>query len=275
MQSNSVLPAAPTLTQRPSDATSRQERGELGDTDAAFRQYVRTRSVDLRNRLVLRHSYLAHFIAQRFSREAGLHHEDLRQVAYMGLIAAVERYDPERGIRFSAFAGPTITGVIKHYLRDHTWGVKAPRRLRELGSSLRRLRVRLEQELGRVPSVPEMAAAAGVDEERLLQAMDLEQLYRPLSLEARVEGADGEGTACYADSIGAPDPDLHAVEGREMLWTAMQRLDPRQRQILHARFYEEATQEDIARRLGISQMHVSRLERQALQLLRAVLGQPG
>ncbi len=169
------------------------------------------------------------------------------------------------------FAVPTILGEIKRYFRDQTWGLKAPRRLRELGLSLRRLREQMEQRLGRPPTVAEMAEAAGVTEERLLQAMDLDRIYQPASLDAQLQDEGSEERSSFWDAIGRPDPGLKAVEEREAVRRALERLDPRQRAIIYYRFFEEVSQAEVARRLGISQMHVSRLERQALQRLKGML----
>jgi len=243
----------------------------FSESEALLREYARTRDIKLRNRLVEQHGRLVHYFAGRFGSVSGAAPEDLVQVGYMGLITAIERYNPDQGVNFVTFAAPTIMGVIKHYLRDHTWVVKAPRRLRELGMRLRKLREQLEQEKGRAPTVAEMAEAAGVTEERLIQAMDLERVYQPVSLDANQQDSSGDETCSFWDAIGRPDPALGAIDEREALQCAMERLDERQRQIIHERFFKDASQADIARRLGISQMHVSRLERQALRVLKVLL----
>ena len=251
----------------PASVTSSAE-----ETQALLEEYARTGELELRNRLALMHDAMVYHIARRFVGSRGASLEDLLQVAYMGLIAAIERFDPDRGIHFSTFAAPTIMGVIKRHLRDNTWGVKASRRLRELGLSLRKHREQLEQKLGRAPTVAEMAEAAGVEEERLLQAMDLERAYQPVSLDAHIQHDEGEEPPSFMDAFGALDPGLAAVERREVLREALDRLDERQREIIYARYFEEISQGELARRLGISQMHVSRLERQAIRFLRSVLG---
>jgi len=211
-------------------------------------------------------------LASRFGAGASTSLDDLVQVGFVGLIAAIDRFDPDKGVSFVTFAVPTILGEIKRYFRDQTWGLKAPRRLRELGLSLRKLREQLEQNLGRPPSVEEMARAAGVSEERLLQAMDLDRIYQPASLDAHLQDENGDDKSSFWEAVGRFDPELTAIEERETLRRALTHLDNRQRQIIYFRFFEEASQADVARRLGISQMHVSRLERQALKRLRAMLG---
>ncbi len=242
-------------------------------SDAAFllREFSKSRNLVLRNRLVELHGGLVRYLASKFANGRGSSLEDLMQVGYMGLIAAIERFDPDKGVSFVTYAVPTIAGEIKRYFRDHTWGVKAPRRLRELGLSLRKLRERLEYKLGRSPTIQEMAEAAGVTEELLLSAMDLERVYQSNSLDAMMEGEEGRAGASYSDTLGGPDHNLQQVDTREAVRSALGVLDERERTIIYHRFYGEASQSDLARRLGISQMHVSRLERKALKKLKAVL----
>ena len=234
-------------------------------------EYARHRDPATRERLVILHERMIRYLASRFGQGPGTTLDDLVQVGYIGLINAIDRYDASKGVNFVTYAVPTILGEIKRYFRDQTWGLKAPRRLRELGLSLRRLREELEQSLGRPPTVPEMARAAGVSEERLLQAMDLDRIYQPASLDAHVaDEATGDRSA-IADAIGGDDPMLALVEERESVRRAMDRLDARQRQIITLRFYGEMSQAQVAQELGVSQMHVSRLERQALDRLRRLL----
>lgn len=241
------------------------------DAQTLLIEYARTRDLQVRDQLVTMHERMVRYLAGRFGSGAGTSMDDLVQVGYIGLIGAIERFDPDKGVAFVTFAVPTILGEIKRYFRDQTWGLKAPRRLRELGLSLRRLREQLEQKLGRPPTVPEMAEAAGVTEERLLQAMDLDRIYQPASLDAHLQDENNDDRSSFWDAIGRTDPGLAAIEDRETVRRAMERLDQRQRSIIYFRFFEEASQAEVARRLGISQMHVSRLERQALRRLKALL----
>ena len=241
------------------------------DAQALLREYARTRDIRVRNRLVALHERMVRYLAGRFGSGGGTSVDDLVQVGYVGLIAAIDRFDPEKGVSFVTFAVPTILGEIKRYFRDQTWGLKAPRRLRELGLSLRKLREQLEQKLGRPPTVAEMAQAAGVSEERLLQAMDLDRIYQPASLDAHLQDENGDDKSSFWEAIGRMDPELSAIEERETVRRALERLDQRQRTIIYYRFFEDASQAEVANRLGISQMHVSRLERQALRRLKGLL----
>jgi RNA polymerase sigma-B factor len=255
----------------PSSAAKRTPKDSQEDAQALLREYARTRDIAIRDRLVVIHERMVRYLAGRFGPSSGTSVEDLVQVGYIGLIAAIDRFDPDKGVSFVTFAVPTILGEIKRYFRDQTWGLKAPRRLRELGLSLRTLREQLEQKLGRPPTVTEMATAAGVSEERLLQAMDLDRVYQPASLDAHLQDANGDDKSSFWDAIGRADPEISAIEEREALRHALERLDQRQRTIIYYRFFEETSQAEVARRLGISQMHVSRLERQALKRLKALL----
>jgi len=236
-----------------------------------LREYSRSRDLRLRNRLVMMHESLARRIAARFGSSGGTLSEDLRQVAFMGLIVAVERYDPAREVSFVTYAAATVVGVIKHYLRDHGWLLKAPRRLRELGMSLRRTRTQLEHELGRSPTIPELAAAAGEDEERVLEAMDVDSNYQPVSLDVRLADDVGDQVASRLEILGESDPHYSLIDERESMKLALDRLAPREREIIYHRFFHESSQSEVAARLNISQMHVSRLERRALERLRAIL----
>jgi RNA polymerase sigma-B factor len=227
--------------------------------------------MELRNELALAHQPLVHYFAQRFSSCAACTHEDLAQVGFMGLLSAVERFDPEMGINFVTYASPTIIGTIKRYLRDHTWALKVPRRMRELGVGLRRTRERLEARLGRSRSLAELAAEAGIPEEKVLEAMELERVYVPASLDAPRQDERFEEGALSWDAIGDVDPHLEAIDEREMLRGAIGRLEEREQRIIQGRFFQNASQSQVAEDLGISQMHVSRLERQALKRLRDML----
>lgn len=236
-----------------------------------FRKYSVTRSEAVRDQLVFLHERLVHYFALRLSTGSGATYEDLVQVGYIGLITAIERFDPDHGNSFVTYAAPTIVGVIKRYLRDHTWALKVPRRLRELGITLRKVKEDLEARQGRPPTVIELAAETGVSEEKIVEALELERAYQPMSLDIpRTEDSSGEGI-CTWEAIGELDPHLSAVEQKETLRRAIAELEERQQHIIYGRFFGEASQSQIAEQLGMSQMHVSRLERQALKKLRELL----
>ena len=233
-------------------------------------EFAKTRDPRLRDRIVLMHDRMVRYLASRFDSRLSPQ-EDVVQVAYIGLISAIDRFDPKKGGSFITYAIPTIVGEIKRYFRDQTWVLKAPRKLRDLGLNLKKLRQELEQKLGRSPSVQEMAEAAQVSEERLLQAMEVNRAYVPCSLDTCLYGRDGSRKGPVSECVGESDAEIRCIEERDAFKQAIALLNPRQQQIIQLRFYDELSQAEVARQLGISQMHVSRLERQALRDLKHIL----
>ena len=215
-----------------------------------------------RTMLVERHLPLARRLAARYGGglEGG---EDLQQVAAVGLVKAIDRFDPERGLALSTFAVPTILGELKRHLRDTSWSVRVPRDLQELALRIERESTRLERVLGRAPSVAEVAAEACVGVEAALEAMEARRAHRALSLDAPQATDEGDAEHMGAH-VGRVDPELAQAEDRALLAPLLARLAPRDREILRLRFGEDMTQSEIGRRLGVSQMHVSRLIRRAL-----------
>ncbi len=218
-----------------------------------------------RDRLVTLHLPLVEHLAKRF-RNRGEPYDDLVQVATIGLIKAIDRYDPERGVEFSTYATPTIVGEIKRWFRDKGWAVRVPRRLQELRLSIGSATATLTQELGRSPTIGELAEKIGVSEDEVLEGLESATAYSTLSLDAP-DGADGEAPAVL-DNIGHEDDALLDVENREALKPLLSRLNDRERRILMLRFFAGMTQSQIAEEVGISQMHVSRLLARTLTKLR-------
>jgi RNA polymerase sigma-B factor len=244
------------------DAERRQELREL------FVQFAETRDERMRAELIEAHLGLAEYLARRFNNR-GEPLDDLVQVASTGLIKAVDRFEPERGLEFSTYATHTIVGELKRHFRDKGWAVRVPRRMQELHLRLSTLVSTLNQDLGRSPTIPEIAQAAGVSEEEVLEAMEAGQAYRFTSLDAPTPGAGDEGGGSLSSSLGAEDDAMVDVEHRVALSPLIAKLPARQQKILHLRFFEGLTQSEIASRLGISQMHVSRLLARSLAQLRA------
>ncbi len=238
---------------------------ERDDLRRKFREYARTKDPELRTELVTAHIGLAEYLARRFTNR-GEPLDDLVQVASLGLLKAVDRFDPERGLEFSTYATPTIVGELKRHFRDKGWAVRVPRRVQELHLRLGTVVSTLSQELGRSPTIGEIAQAASVSEEDVLEAIEAGHAYRFTSLDAP-SGADEEGT--LATQLGGDDQALVDSEHRVALSPLIARFPPRERTILHLRFFEGLTQSEIASRLGISQMHVSRLLARSLAQLRA------
>jgi RNA polymerase sigma-B factor len=222
----------------------------------------------IREQLVAGYEGLVHFLARKFQNR-GEPLEDIVQVGFLGLIKAIDRFDPDLGNEFTTFATPTVAGEIKRYFRDKGWAIRFPRRLQELYQQVVRTNELLKNELNRQPTVAELAARLGVSEDDVLEAMEMSAAYTPISLDAPLGGdAAEEGSRQYAESVGGEDENLDRVELRDVLGRAMAHLNPRERSIMAMRFYDQMSQSEIAKKLGISQMHVSRLQRAALEQLR-------
>jgi len=235
--------------------------------DDRFARYRRTGDRALRDELVEDHIGLAYSLARRFS-DRGEALEDLRQVSLVGLLKAVERFDPGRGVQFTSFATPTILGEIKRHFRDRGWAVRVPRRIQEVHLVVGRTVGELAHELGRSPTAAEIAERAGVLEEEVLESMEAGTLYRLASLdEPRSDDDDAPSSR-----VGEYDPGLQRVEDTLAIEKLLARLPEREQHIVHMRFFEGLTQSEIAERVGISQMHVSRLLTKSLERLNEHVG---
>jgi RNA polymerase sigma-B factor len=240
-------------------------------TRELFHRLRATQDASTREALILAHQRLAIYLARKFG-DRGEPLEDIIQVARIGLIKAVDRYDPSRGIEFTTYATPTILGEIKRYFRDKLWPLHVPRRLRELNYALMRSVEVLSQRLGRSPTITELAEEAGVPFDAVIEALEAGKAYIPVSLEAEgAEENDSERLTSLVEIVGERDPTIEQFEDRDALGWAMQRLPDRSREIIHLRFYERLSQAEIGQRLGISQMHVSRKLREALARLRSLI----
>lgn len=245
-------------------ATTRLGDGAPAAIDDALVRYAASREPGLREALVVAHVGLAHWAAGRFAGR-GEPFEDLVQVALIGLLKAIDRFDPARGPSFSAYAVATMLGELKRHLRDRSWAVRPPRTLHD-----RYLRVRsavdgMTQELGRSPTLEEIAVRAGVAVEEVVEAGEVGAAWRQDSLDERM-GPDDWPEARRADLDG--DGSLEAVERRADLAPLLSRLSPRARVVVHLRFVEDMTQSQIAAHLGVSQMQISRILAQSLGRLR-------
>ena len=219
----------------------------------------------IRGELVELHLPLVEYLARRF-RNRGEWLDDLTQVATIGLIKSIDRFDLSRGVEFSTYATPTIVGEIKRHFRDKGWAVRVPRRLQELKLALTKAVSDLAQRLGRAPTVGELAAHLQMSEEEVLEGLESANAYSTVSLDAPDSGDDD--APAVAESLGMPDDALEGVEYRESLKPLLEQLPPREKRILMLRFFGNMTQSQIATELGISQMHVSRLLARTLTQLR-------
>jgi RNA polymerase sigma-B factor len=258
----------------PSVTTHRSASGEAVRSPRSDAQllaaYAETRDPQLRAALVERFLPLARSIAKRY-RKAEEPFDDLLQVASLGLLKAVDRFDPERGIAFSSFAVPTIVGELRRHFRDRCWSVRPPRELQERALEVDKYRSELTTRLGRSPSVRELGQALELDDEQVLEALQAQQGMRATSLDApRGGGEDNDAT--LADAHGSLDPELTRAEHRATIARLFERLDERERRVLRLRFEEDLTQEQIGKLVGVSQMQVSRIIRGAVAKLSAARG---
>ena len=239
---------------------------ESAETLEAFREYHRTGDQQLRNRLVETHLDLARREALRFAGR-GEPVDDLLQVARLGMLKAVERFDPTLGVPFSAFARPTIAGELRRHFRDTTWSVHVPRGLKDLHAGLSRTIAALAASLGRQPTAAELAKEVGASVDEVLEALELRSAYRPTSINAPIDADGTTADPAAADESDGIDPAIDSMLVRELLG----HLDGRQRMIVYLRFFGQLSQSEIADRVGVSQVHVSRLLRSSMITLRGLL----
>ncbi|MBA3748933.1 MAG: SigB/SigF/SigG family RNA polymerase sigma factor [Solirubrobacterales bacterium] len=231
--------------------------------------FARLQAGDPRARAALAERFmpLARSLARRYE-SSGEPLEDLVQVASLALVKAIDRFDSSRGLAFTSFAVPTIVGELKRHFRDRTWAVRPPRELQELVLRIDRAAVRISQELDRAPTIGELAAATGANEEQILEALQARGGRRTLSLHAKQPGEADAPT--LEDSLGSDDDGFEHAESRALLDRLCVGLPARSRDVLRMRFEEDLTQAEIGQRLGVSQMQVSRIIRQTLAQLREV-----
>ena len=254
---------------------SRDARPSAEDTDLDLFRALRDLPAEdrpaVQDILVQRYSGLVRWLAARYAGPS-VDIEDLRQVGYVGLVLAVQRFDPERGCEFGAFARPTVQGEIRRYFRDKRRWIRLPRRLQEIKADIRQATEVLTQDLGRSPTVPEIAGLLGVDADVVIEAITADDVFSPVSLDAPI-GFDDDDACTISDVLGGEDSQFELLTDCTSLLPLLHTLPDRDRRLLHLRFFEERTQSEIGRELGVSQMHVSRLLAKVLARLRDQLHQ--
>jgi len=248
--------------------------GSVSETDrrALLRAYREKGDVAARDRLIESFIPVVRSIAYRYAGR-GEQLDDLEQVASVGLIKAIERFDLDRDVELMTYVFPTVVGELKRHFRDRGWSVTVPRRLKELHYRLSRLIEELTATLGRSPTIPELAEEAGVDEEEVVEALEVGRAYASRSLTRQLDSEEGAG-AELIDLIDDEERGYEAAENRELLASGLKALDDRERRIVQLRFVDGLTQSQIAVEIGISQMHVSRLIRRALEKLSEEIEEP-
>ncbi|KIL52426.1 RNA polymerase sigma factor SigB [Jeotgalibacillus alimentarius] len=237
-----------------------------------IKAYQETQDEDAQHKLVVHYKNLVESIARKYSKGKS-YHEDIAQVGMIGLLGAIRRYDDTFGKSFEAFAIPTIIGEIKRFLRDKTWSVHVPRRIKELGPKIKATVEELTTDLQRSPKVSEIAMHLEVSEEEILEAMEMGKSYQALSVDHSIEADSDGSTVTLLDIVGSMDDNYEKTDQRMVLEKVLHVLSDREKQIIQFTYLENMSQKDAGDMLGISQMHVSRLQRRAIKKLRDAIQQ--
>jgi RNA polymerase sigma-B factor len=261
------IPAARTSGESEAQVDAAARRRRAREEQRLFRAWLDTGDLRARAALIERFMPLARSLARRYQR-SGEQWDDLVQVASVALVKAIDRYDPARGCAFSSFAVPTIAGELKRHFRDHSWTVRPPRDLQEITLRVENALTRITQQLDRSPNTRELAAAAGLDEEQVLEALQARRGRSAVSLQAP-QGEPGDALT-LGDTLGVEDPELRRAEQRVALDDLLKTVPARAREMIRLRFEEDMTQAEIGAVFGVSQMQVSRILRQTVAQLREV-----
>lgn len=256
--------------------TKSQPHNKRGDEVYQWIQHLQENPKDeeIQEKIVLTYQDLVHSIARKYAKNSMIH-EDLVQVGMLGLLAAIRRYDPTLGKSFESFAIPTIIGEIKRFIRDKTWSVHVPRRIKELGPKIKKATEQLMTDQQRSPSVKDIAAYLEVSEEEVLETMEMGQSYKALSVDKKIEADSDGSTVSILDLIGDQDQGFETTDLRLLLEKILPILSEREQKILQYTYFENKSQKETGDILGISQMHVSRIQRRALKRLREALQADG
>ena len=249
---------------REEEKTKREKKKEIMDL---FREYKETNDPAIRERLIEEHLYIAEILSKRYANR-GIDYDDIFQIASIGLIYAVDRFEVEKGFQFSSFATPTIIGEIKKHFRDKGWTIRVPRRIQELSKKVNNAKVDLSQKLQRVPTVGDIAEHLNHTEEEVLEAMEGSKVYAPQSLDITFDSGGDDKDITLSDLIGEEDFYFNKIENSDFILKTMENLNEVEQQIIIERYFNKKTQVSIADDLDISQMTVSRIEKRVLEKLR-------
>ncbi len=240
------------------------------EIDALILEYQQDESSSAQTTLVKHYTALVGSLARKYSKGRNIH-EDIMQVGMLGLLAAIRRYDPQMGKSFEAFLIPTVIGEIKRFLRDKTWSVHVPRRVKEISSNIKKVVEELTTRYQRSPKIKEIADYMNISEEELLESMEMGKSYQAASVDQAIETGREGSPITPLDIIGTHDKGFETVEQRLLLQSALHVLTEREKKIIHYTFIEHKSQKETGEYLGISQMHVSRLQKKAIEKLRKAL----
>lgn len=237
------------------------------DTKNLFIKFKEYRDKETRDILIEQHLYIAEILSKKYTNR-GIEYDDIYQIACIGLIYAIDRYDVDKGFEFSSFATPTIIGEIKKHFRDKGWTIRVPRRIQELSKKINNAKVLLSQDLQRSPTVNDIATYLECTEEEVLEAMEASKVYTPQSLDITYDSSNEDKDVNLSDLIGEEDKNYNKIENNDFLLKTMEKLNEMEKQILVERYFNKRTQVSIAQMLDISQMTVSRIEKKVLEKLR-------
>lgn len=243
------------------------EKLDKAEIKSLFKELKVTQDKDIRDKLIEHHLYIAEILSKKYSNR-GIDYDDIFQVASIGLIYAIDRFDVDKGFEFSSFATPTIIGEIKKHFRDKGWTIRVPRRIQELSKRINNSKVHLSQTLQRSPTIADIAEYLGCTEEEILETMEASKVYTPQSLDITFDSSGDDKDINLADLIGEEDYYFSKIEDSDFILKTMESLNEIEKEILIARYFNKKTQVSIAEKLDISQMTVSRIEKRVLEKLR-------
>ncbi|MGI6188443.1 MAG: sigma-70 family RNA polymerase sigma factor [Caldicoprobacteraceae bacterium] len=244
------------------------EKEKPENLEALLKEYCDTRDITLRNKLLKEYLYIAEIIAKKFVNR-GVEYDDLFQIASLALLKALERYDINKGYKFSSFATPTIIGEIKNYFRDRSRIIRLPRKESELIKKLERARQHLTNTLERSPKPEEIAEYLKISTEEVLELMESSYKTNTISLDYYIDDGDTD----LSMLIGQEEKNYSRIEDKDLVEKAMEKLNDLERKVIYERFFNERSQRDIAEEIGVSQMYISRLERRVLQRLKQIFSE--
>lgn len=251
----------------PKDTESSEKDAKKEKIAKLFLEYDKTRDPKIREKLIVEHLYIAEILAKKYINR-GIEYDDLYQVASMGLIFAMDRYDISKGYEFSSFATPTIVGEIKRYFRDKGWVIRVPRRIQELSKKVNQARIHLSQIMQKQPTVTDIAEEIGITEEEVLEAMEASKVYAPESLNKTIDTGSDDKEVNLGDLIGEDDRNFDKVDFYDVVSKQLKTFNDLEKKIFVYRYYDKRTQISIAEELKISQMTVSRIEKKIIQKFR-------
>lgn len=237
------------------------------DVKTLFKMHSKNKDTLIREEIIRRHMYIAEILSKKYSNR-GIEYEDIYQVACLGLIYSVDRFDISKGYEFSSFATPTIIGEIKKHFRDKGWVIRVPRRIQELSQKINQARNTLNQKLQRVPTIDEIAEYLKVSAEDLLEAMEASKVYSPQSLDNPYESDGDDKDITLSDLIGEDDKNFNKIENNDFIFRIIESLNDIEKKIIEDRYFKKKTQIYIAEELGVSQMTVSRMEKKIIEKFR-------